>query len=160
MEVLIYIDFTAWLYFFTPHCIIKTFRKQNSSQPKKPLWVYHPFLWVKLNSIRSPIVMEATCLLDLKANLHQWEENGFKAIKHKDMTFGSGRPWSANCWHVWDKDLYTVPLLSPGRCVGDKWGGLTQKKLLMPCSFMYYAGLCFEEIVLFQILHKNTLQNS
>ena len=105
MEVSIYIDLTAWLCFFIPHCMMKTFRKQNLSQKKpKPSEFTTLISEYTGNSIRSPVVREAKCLLGFKASLHRWEENWLKAIKHKDMTFGSGRPWSANCWHIWDKD--------------------------------------------------------
>lgn len=99
--------------------------------------------------------MEATCFLGFKTNLHQWDEYWLKAIKHKDMwTFGSGRPWSANCCHVWDKDHvgssqdpYSVPLLSTGRHVGDKWGGLTQEK-----SFLCHVILCVVQAYVFRRL--------
>lgn len=55
-------------------------------------------------NIRGWIVTVATYLLGFKARLHQWEEIWLKAIKYQDMTFGSGRTWSANCWHGWYKD--------------------------------------------------------
>lgn len=162
--MLICIDFTAWLRFFTPHCMIKICRNQNSSQKKNTSEFTIPFSENTWNSIRSWIIMVATYLLGFKARLHQWEKIWLKAIKYQDMTFGSGRTWSANCWHGWYKDhtgcfrilslCHSCPLPVLLSINEVHWH---RRNLPMPHSFMCCAGLCLQGIVL---VHKNTVQSS
>lgn len=151
MEVLIYIDFIAWLCFFAPHCTIKICRNQNSSQKKKNTSeftiLFSENTW---NSIRSQIIMVATYLLGFKASLHQWEKkNYWNPLNTRTWLLAQGEPDLQIAGMVDTKvtlaalGSFPVPQLSSASPALDKWGGLTQKKLAYALFFYVMLRLMF-----------------